>query len=142
MGYTVRAEALLQQTVPRIIGQLREEHVDAVVLTISIFMMPELTASVSVPRIAAVEHPFGITLGLPGDAVRQLAVLRVALRALEELSHPGTVVNLPFEWDSSEKPNIYPPDAPPIARVLRWCSLYVPKFLSRTPPEFPEQTPP
>jgi len=74
MGYTVRAEALLQQTVRRIIGQLREEHVDAVVLTISISMMPELTASVGVPRIAAVEHPFGVTLGLPGAAVCQLGV--------------------------------------------------------------------
>ena len=32
MGYTVRPEALLRDTVPRIIGQLRQEHVDAVVL--------------------------------------------------------------------------------------------------------------
>jgi hypothetical protein len=32
MGYTVRPEALLRNTVPRIIGQLRQEQVDAVVL--------------------------------------------------------------------------------------------------------------
>ena len=32
MGYTVRPEALLRDTVPRIIGQLRQEQVDAVVL--------------------------------------------------------------------------------------------------------------
>jgi hypothetical protein len=32
MGYTVRPEALLRQAVPLIIGQLRQEHVDAVVL--------------------------------------------------------------------------------------------------------------
>jgi D-proline reductase (dithiol) PrdB len=31
-GYTVRPEALLRDTVPRIIGQLRQEQVDAVVL--------------------------------------------------------------------------------------------------------------
>ena len=32
MGYTVRPEGLLRDTVPRIIGQLRQEAVDAVVL--------------------------------------------------------------------------------------------------------------
>jgi D-proline reductase (dithiol) PrdB len=32
MGYTLRPEALLRDTVPRIIGQLRREQVDAVVL--------------------------------------------------------------------------------------------------------------
>jgi hypothetical protein len=64
-------------------------------------MMRELTASVGVPRIAAIEHPSGMTLGLPGDETRQLGVLR----ALEEVSRPGTVVNLPFEWNFSEKLN-------------------------------------
>ena len=84
--------------------------------TISLSMMPELTASVGAPRIAAIEHPFGLTLGLPGDAARQLAVLRAALRALEEASEPGTVVHLPFEWNSSEKVITHPPEPPPIAR--------------------------
>ena len=97
-------------------------------------MMPELTTSVGVPRIAAIEHPFGLTLGLPGDAARQLAVLRAALRALEEVSQPGTVVHLPFEWNSSVKLNIYPPEAPPIARYLRRHPWNIPKFLNRTPP--------
>jgi D-proline reductase (dithiol) PrdB len=32
MGYTLRPEALLRDTVPRIIGQLRQEQVDAVLL--------------------------------------------------------------------------------------------------------------
>jgi len=32
VGYTVRPEALLRDTVPRIIGQLRQEQVDAVIL--------------------------------------------------------------------------------------------------------------
>jgi hypothetical protein len=46
-------------------------------------MMPELTASTGAPRIAAIERPFGLTLGLPGDASGQLAVLRAALHALQ-----------------------------------------------------------
>ena len=123
-------------------GLVQREIEAAGFSTISLSMMPELTTSVGVPRIAAIEHPFGLTLGLPGDAARQLAVLRAALRALEEVSQPGTVVHLPFEWNSSEKLNIHPPEAPPIARFLKRRPWYVPKFLSRTPPEVPEQTGP
>jgi hypothetical protein len=51
-----------------------------------------------------------LTLGSPQDAVRQLAVLRATLRVLEEISQPGTVVHLPFEWDCSEKLNVHPPE--------------------------------
>ena len=116
-------------------GLVQREIETAGFSTISLSMMPELTTSVGVPRIAAIEQPFGLPLGLPQDGVRQLAVLRATLRALEEISHPGTVVHLPFEWDSREKLNMHPPEAPPIARLLRRHPWYVPKFLNRTPPE-------
>jgi hypothetical protein len=96
-------------------------------------MMPELTASVGVPRIAAIEHPFGLTLGLPGDAARQLEVLRCTLRAMEEISQPGVVVHLPFEQNSGDKLNMYPPELPPIAHYLRRHPWHFPKFLHRTP---------
>jgi len=124
------------------VGLVQRKIEAAGLSTISLSMMPELTASVGVPRIAAIEHPFGLTLGLPGDAARQLAVLRAALRALEEVSQPGTVVHLPFEWNASEKLNLHPPETPPIARFLRRRPWYIPKFLNRTPPEAPQQTDP
>ncbi len=98
-------------------------------------MMPDMTESAGVPRIAAIENPFGITLGPPGDALRQLDVLRATLRALGEISQPGTIVHLPFEWEAKEKPNIYPPETPPIARYIRSHPWHLPKFLNRTPPE-------
>jgi D-proline reductase (dithiol) PrdB len=100
-------------------------------------MIPELTASVGVPRIAAIEHPFGQTLGSPGDAARQLEVLRATLRALEEISQPGSVVNLPFEWDSGDKVNVYPPEPPPIVRYIRRNPWHFLSFLRRTPPQIP-----
>jgi hypothetical protein len=103
--------------------------------TVALSMMPELTASVGVPRIAAIEHPFGLTLGAPGEAARQLEVLRATLRALEEISRPGEVVHLPFEWNSGDKFNVYPPAPPPIARYLRTHPWHFPKFLRRRPPE-------
>ena len=123
-------------------GLVQREIEAAGFSTISLSMMPELTKSVGVPRIAAIERPFGLTLGLPQDAKRQLAVLRATLRALEEISQPGTVVHLPFDWEPGEKLNIYPSQAPPIARFLRRHPWYFPKFLNRTPPEVSEQAVP
>ncbi len=98
-------------------------------------MIPELTASTGIPRLAAIEHPFGLTLGLPDDAARQLAVLRGALRALAEIPLPGEIVHLPFDWDFTRKVNTEPPELPPIARYLTRHPWQLPKFFNRTPPE-------
>lgn len=103
--------------------------------TVSLSMIPELTSSAGAPRVAAIEHPFGLTLGLPGDAAGQLAVLRAALRALEEISRPGAVVHLPFEWSPRDKLNTDPPETPPIVRYLKRHPWHLPKFLNRMPPE-------
>jgi len=97
-------------------------------------MIPELTTSAGAPRIAAIEHPFGLTLGRPGDVARQIEVLRATLRALEEITRPGGVVHLPFKWDYGDRLNIYPPEPPPIVRYLRRHPWHFPKFLNRTPP--------
>ena len=116
-------------------GLVQREIEAAGFSTIALSMIPDLTASVGVPRIAAIEHPFGLTLGLAGDSVRQLEVLRATLRALEQISQPGSVVNLPFEWDSGDKLNTHPPEPPPIVRYLRRHPWHFPKFLRRAPPE-------
>jgi hypothetical protein len=97
-------------------------------------MIPELTTSAGAPRIAAIEHPFGVTVGRPGDAAGQVAVLRAALRALESIAEPGGVVHLPFEWPSAEKRAFDPPVAPPIAQYLLRHPWAIPQFLNRTPP--------
>ena len=119
-------------------GLVQREIEAAGFSTISLSMMPELTKSAGVPRMAAIEHPFGLTLGMPHDTVRQLAVLRATLHALEEISQPGAIVHLAFEWDIEEKLNIFPPEAPPLARYLRRHPWHLPKFLNRTPPAVSE----
>ncbi len=103
--------------------------------TISLTMMPELTASTAAPRIAAVERPFGLTLGLPGDAVGQLAVLRATLHALATISELGAVVDLKLDWNQQARLNIHPPQLPPIASYLRRHPWALPRFLNRTPPD-------
>jgi D-proline reductase (dithiol) PrdB len=116
------------------VGLAQREIEAAGFSTISLSMIPELTASAGAPRIAAIEHPFGVTLGRPGDAAGQRAVLRAALRAMEALAEPGGVVHLPFEWASTEKLAFGPPVAPPITRYLVRHPWALPRFLNRTPP--------
>jgi hypothetical protein len=102
--------------------------------TLSLSMIPELTASAGAPRIAAVEHPFGVTMGRPGDAAGQLAVLRAALRAMEAMAEPGGVVQLPFEWPPTDNLAFRAPVAPPITRYLVRHPWALPRFFNRTPP--------
>jgi D-proline reductase (dithiol) PrdB len=103
--------------------------------TICLSPVPDLTASVSAPRVAAIEYPLGRTLGQPGDTAGQLAVLRATLAALQSIRTPGEVVHLPFEWPESPKQvKNEPPEAPPIARYLSRNPWFLPKLLSRNVP--------
>ena len=90
--------------------------------TISLSMIPELTASAGAPRIAAIEHPFGVTLGRPGDAAGQLAVLRTAVRALEAMLTPGAIAHLPFDWTSREREALFR-SAGRLRRLGRRCLI-------------------
>lgn len=98
--------------------------------------MPALTASVSVPRLAAIEYPLGRTLGQPGDAAGQLAVLRATLYALETIQTPGGSLNLPFEWPESPKfVQNNTMENPPIARYIVKHPWMLPRLLSRDVPK-------
>jgi hypothetical protein len=104
--------------------------------TITLSAIPDLTAAVSVPRLAAIEHPLGYLLGQPGDQEGQMAVLRTTLRALVEAESPGSVTHLPFEWpDSARRLNAHPPQAPPISRYLLRHPWHIPNLLSRDVPK-------
>jgi hypothetical protein len=97
--------------------------------------IPDLTASVGVPRIAAIEHPFGLTMGLPGDAAGQIAVLRAVLAALESIQAPGSIEHLPFEWPEHAQPlNTHPAEPPPIAKHIVRRPWLLSKLLRRNPP--------
>ena len=117
------------------VGLVQCEIEAAGISTISVSMMPELTASTGAPRIAAVERPFGLTVGSPGDAGGQLAVLRATLQALAAISKPGGVVDLQLEWNDDATMNILPPQPPPIVSYLRRHPWAFPRFYNRTPPD-------
>lgn len=103
--------------------------------TINLTPVPDLTASVSVPRIAAIEYPLGRTLGQPCDAAGQMAVLEATLQALERIQTPGEIVHLPFEWPETPKEvRNDPPEQPPIARYLARNPWFLPRLLSHNVP--------
>ena len=97
--------------------------------------MPDLTAALSVPRLAAIEYPLGRTLGQPCDAAGQMAVLEAILQALESIQTPGEIVHLPFEWPEVPKEvHNHPPVDPPIARYLARNPWFLPRLLRRNVP--------
>jgi hypothetical protein len=103
--------------------------------TITLSSIPDLTAAVSVPRLAAIEHPLGYLLGRPGDAEGQRAVLRATLRAAAEMQAQGTVAHLPFEWPASARRlSARPQKPPPISRYLKRHPWQIPNLFSRDVP--------
>ena len=75
---------------------------------------------VGMPRVAAVEHPFGRPYGDVGDAETQRAVLRAALGVAERARRPGEVAHLPFAWpDPPKETPWFPPEPAPIIRLMK-----------------------
>lgn len=66
--------------------------------TIGISIVRNYTEKVRPPRSVFLRWPFGHPLGEPGHTLQQRTVLLRALRALTEISKPGTIVDLPFAW--------------------------------------------
>jgi len=118
------------------VGLVQRELEAAGFSTIILTPVPDVTASVSVPRIAAIEYPLGRTLGQPGDAAGQMAVLEATLQALENIQAPGGIVHLPFEWlEAPKEVRNSPPEDPPIARYLARHPWFLPRLLNRNVPE-------
>jgi hypothetical protein len=117
------------------VGLVQREIEAAGMSTITLSSIPDLTAAVSVPRLAAIEHPLGYLLGQPGDGEGQRAVLRSTLQALGEMTVPGSILHLPFEWpQSARRLSARPPKAPPISRYLLRHPWHIPNLFSRDVP--------
>jgi len=120
------------------VGLVQREIEAAGFTTVSISTIPDLTASVCVPRLVGVEHPQGRAIGPCGDRERQAAVLRAALLAAACMQTPGSREDLPFEWpETPAKARSHPSQPPPIAGYLKQHPLLLPRLLSRDIPEHP-----
>ncbi len=120
-------------------GLVQREMEAAGITTIALSNIPDLTRAVGVPRLCAIEHPFGLTMGRPGDHVGQTAVLRAVLQALGTITAPGSIVDLPYRWsDADGKLPLHPPQPPPIAKYLVRHPWLYPRLLTRNIPLSPE----
>ena len=86
--------------------------------TVTLSMTPEFHREVGIPRVAAIEYPYGRTVGDVNDAEGQRQVLLAALAFLEEARTPGQVCHLPFTWPEEPKhTNWHPPEISPVIKL-------------------------
>jgi D-proline reductase (dithiol) PrdB len=97
------------------VGLVARKIEEAGVATVTLNMLWPYQRLIGMPRLAAVEHPFGRPFGEVGDAETQKAVLRAALALYENAIQPGHVQHLPFVWHEDPKEtDWHPPEPSPI----------------------------
>jgi hypothetical protein len=66
--------------------------------TVSITLVPSVICHAAPSLACFVAHPFGLTLGAPGDDATHEAVLSAVLAEATRPHRAGSVVSLPFRW--------------------------------------------
>ena len=66
--------------------------------TIGISILKEVTQKVRPPRALFLRYPFGHPLGRAFNAKQQRAILLDALRGLETITVPGTILEPGYLW--------------------------------------------
>ena len=88
--------------------------------TVTLNMIWPYQRLVGMPRLAAIEHPFGRPFGDVGDVETQRAVLRAMLDVAASATEPGEVVHLPFVWPQDPKETKWHPAEPsPIIAMMK-----------------------
>ncbi len=88
--------------------------------TVTLNMIPAYQNVVGMPRLAAIEHPFGRPYGDVGDVETQGAVLRAALDVAVGATEPGLIEHLPFVWPEEPKQTLWHPAEPsPIIALIK-----------------------
>lgn len=64
------------------------------IATISISLSKEITRKLKPPRAVYPGLPMGHPLGFPGQKFRQLQLIRLLLKYVQEIDSPGTLVEL------------------------------------------------
>jgi hypothetical protein len=117
------------------VGLVQNEIEKAGISTVTLSSIPDLTASVGVPRLAAIEFPLGYLIGPPGDRETQRLVIESTLALLEEAMMPGTVKHVPLDWPEPEGIlELEPPAPAPIVNYLLKHPLQIKDFFKRRVP--------
>jgi hypothetical protein len=82
-------------------------------------MTPEFHREVGIPRVAAIEFPYGRPVGQVGDVEGQRRVLLETLSFMEKADSPGRIYHLPFTWPEEPKhTKWHPPEISPIIKLF------------------------
>ena len=65
-------------------------------------MPAPITQSVGTPRALYLDYPLGQTAGRAGDLDEQRQILELACHSFENMSHPGSIVDLPMRWSEDD----------------------------------------
>jgi len=63
----------------------------------------DITQAVRPPRAVFLNFPLGHQTGPPDQAELQRKIVTDAMRAFETITTPGTIVELPYVWDASDR---------------------------------------
>jgi hypothetical protein len=86
--------------------------------TVTLTNTPEFHRQVGIPRVAAIEYPYGRPVGQVHDRDGHRKVLFEALSVLENADAPGQIFNLPFTWpEEPKKVDWHPPEMSPIVKL-------------------------
>ena len=81
-------------------------------------MTPEFHREIGIPRVAAIEYPYGRTVGQVNDTEGQRKVLLETLSFMEKAENPGQIRHLPFIWPEEPKHTKWqPPEISPIVKI-------------------------
>jgi D-proline reductase (dithiol) PrdB len=122
MGFVPEVSLLIATAQKEIIPRLKEQGVDAVVISggcelshqsaaliqreieaagipsVAVTVCPDITERLQTSRAVALRFPMGSPFGASMDTAMQLRVLRDALSLLETAGVPGEIVRLPYDW--------------------------------------------
>lgn len=79
-------------------GLIQRQIERAGIPTIGISIVRAFSEKVRPPRTVFLDWPFGHPLGEPFNPPQHEAVLKAALRALQEIQTPGQILDLPWPW--------------------------------------------
>jgi hypothetical protein len=93
------------------VGLIARELEAQGVATVTLSSARSITQAVNPPRAVYLDYPLGQTAGRQDDLAEQKYVMAQALRALEEMTEPGTITDLGLEWseDASWKDRVMQP---------------------------------
>ncbi len=84
-------------------GLVARKIEEAGIPTVTLNMIWVYQRLVGMPRVAAIEHPFGRPFGDVNAVTRQREVLMACLTLAGDADQPGQIEQLPFRWHEDPK---------------------------------------